>query len=85
MNGSCWPSSIHAGHTTAIGVVRQSISALLLHHAAAAAVRDEHEAATPTAEEADWGTGCIVEALEHIVADLARLHSLLPELNLLDK
>lgn len=53
--------------------------------AAAAAVRDEHEAATPTAEEADWGTGCIVEALEHIVADLARLQSLLPELNLLDK
>lgn len=40
---------------------------------------------TPTSDEADWGTGCIAAALQQLVADLARLHSLLPELNLLDK
>jgi len=50
---------------------------------AAAAMADADEAAA--AEHGDWGSGRIAAALELVVADLAKLHSLLPELNLLDK
>jgi hypothetical protein len=58
---------------------------MLWHGAAAAAVRDEQEVVTPTAEEGDWGVSSVAAAVEQLTADLSRLHALLPELNLLDK